>query len=68
MVGLYVWIRSGWGRLRRDESGLTAIEYGVFAAFIVLAISVVAFTVGPKLAAWIENALCNIIGGGTNGC
>lgn len=67
MMRMYVWVRNACDRMR-DEAGLTAVEYGVFAAFIVLAISVVAFTVGPKLSKWIGDTLCQIMGGGTSGC
>ncbi len=67
---MYVLIRGGLARIRealRDERGLTAIEYGVFAAFVVLALSVAAFTIGPELRDWmIERVRCIMQGG--NGC
>lgn len=70
MLRLYVQMVNMWHRLSEEEKGLTAIEYGVFAAFVVLAISAVAFFVGPKIAAWIQTAICEIMGGGSgrNGC
>lgn len=68
MLSLYLRGIALWHRLRREQEGLTAIEYGVFAAFVVLAISVVAFTVGPQISRWIETSLCEIMGGGSNGC
>ena len=38
------------GRLRRDESGATAIEYGLIAALIAVAIIVGATSVGTSLS------------------
>ena len=49
----------------RDETGLTAIEYGVFAAFVVLALVAAAIIVGPKLRDWIILTIDCIIGGAT---
>jgi pilus assembly protein Flp/PilA len=37
-------------RFAKDESGATAIEYGLIAAGISIAISVIVFAVGSKLA------------------
>ena len=37
-------------RLMRDEGGATAIEYGLIAALIAVAIVAVLTTLGPKLA------------------
>ena len=36
-------------RIARNESGATAIEYGLIAAGIAMAIAVVVFTLGSKL-------------------
>lgn len=44
-----VGIRKAWSRLRRDQRGLTAVEYGVFAAFVVLLLVGAAIVIGPKL-------------------
>jgi pilus assembly protein Flp/PilA len=38
-------------RFSKDESGATAIEYGLIAAGISVAIAVIVFSVGTKLAA-----------------
>ncbi len=37
------------GKLRDDESGATAIEYGLIAAGIAVAIVAVVFTIGDEL-------------------
>ncbi len=37
------------GKLRDDESGATAIEYGLIAAGIAVAIVAIVFTVGDEL-------------------
>ncbi len=37
-------------RIREDESGATAIEYGLIAAGIAVAISAIVFTLGNDLA------------------
>ena len=42
-------------RLRKDENGATAIEYGLIAAGIAVAIAVVVFTVGSKLLLMFES-------------
>lgn len=66
MVELYVWGRNGLARwvrrLSYEESGLSGIEYGVFAAFIVLALVAVAGLMGPQLKNWIGETMCNIMG------
>ena len=38
MAARFPLIATGLGRLRRDESGATAVEYGLIVAFIFLAI------------------------------
>jgi pilus assembly protein Flp/PilA len=40
-----------FARFSKDESGATAIEYGLIAAGISIAISIIVFSVGAKLAA-----------------
>lgn len=47
----------------REEKGLTAIEYGVFAAFVVLALVAAAIIVGPQLRDWIIRTIDCIIRG-----
>ena len=44
------------GRFRADRSGVTAIEYGVIAAAIVVAIIAIVFAVGTD----IQNAFTNV--------
>lgn len=63
MLKWYVRISNALDRVRREQDGLTAIEYGVFAAFIVLTIAVMAFTIGPRLSDWINTTLCRIMAG-----
>lgn len=41
-------------RFAKDESGATAIEYGLIAALIAVAIIGVLTTLGPKLAATFQ--------------
>jgi pilus assembly protein Flp/PilA len=51
-------------RFAKDESGATAIEYGLIAALIAIAIITAASTVGTRLAevfTLIANALNNVI-------
>lgn len=40
-----------------SRKGLTAIEYGVFAAFIVLMLVGAAVIVGPQLKTWITSTI-----------
>lgn len=49
-------------KLLRDQRGLSAIEYGVFAAFIVLALVGVAVFAGPQLKTWMMGTMCGIMG------
>jgi pilus assembly protein Flp/PilA len=42
-------MRQAWNKFIRSEEGATAIEYGLIAAGIAVAISVVVFTVGGNL-------------------
>ena len=44
-----------WKRFTRDESGATAIEYGLVAAFIAIAIIFGATNVGSALANIFNN-------------
>jgi pilus assembly protein Flp/PilA len=47
----------------RSEQGATAIEYGLIAAGIAVAISAVVFTFGDNLAAMFEDMAGKIAGG-----
>lgn len=49
---------------RNDEAGLTIVEYGVLAAFIVLLLAATAYAFGPQLQTWLEDALSGIMRGG----
>lgn len=65
MLGLYVrgkvaLVTLG-RRLKQEEQGLTAIEYGVFAAFMVLALTGVALFAGPQIKQWMMESLCGIM-------
>lgn len=42
---------------KRNRRGLTAIEYGVFAAFIVLMIVGAAVVIGPQLKTWMTGTV-----------
>jgi Flp pilus assembly pilin Flp len=57
MLRTYVRLQTAWLRLRRAQQGLTAIEYGVFAAFVVLMLVGAAVIIGPQLRTWIENTV-----------
>jgi pilus assembly protein Flp/PilA len=49
MLQAYSFVRSRLGALRRDEKGVTALEYGVIAA-VVIVVGLAAFTtIGPTL-------------------
>lgn len=47
-------------KLIKDESGATAIEYGLIAALIALAIIVGARTIGQKLGNTFNNIASNL--------
>lgn len=44
-------------RRLRGRRGLTAIEYGVFAAFIVLMLVAAAAWMGPQLRDWLKGTV-----------
>ena len=47
-------------RLLKDESGVTAIEYGLIASVIIIAIVTVLITVGSGLTTTFQNVAANI--------
>ena len=68
MLKMYVKAQNAWknirkGRFLRDEDGATAIEYGLIAAGIAIAIVLIVFAVGDSLAnlfltiqTWLDSA------------
>ncbi|HWI52474.1 MAG TPA: hypothetical protein VNT01_10085 [Symbiobacteriaceae bacterium] len=50
-------------RLRKEQEGLTMIEYGVAAAFLVLFLVGALMIVGPQLRTWITTTMNRIING-----
>ncbi|TQF76615.1 Flp family type IVb pilin [Elioraea sp. Yellowstone] len=67
MVKAYRVVRSRLAALRRDEKGVTAIEYGVIAAVIIVALVGVLTAVGTGIGdafTAVSQALTNAGGGG----
>ena len=62
-LGLVRSAKSGVGRFLADQRGATAIEYGLIAAGIALAIMSVVFTTGQD----INNKLYGRVGNALNG-
>lgn len=62
MLSLYTGIAS---RLRRDETGATAVEYGIMVALIAVAIIVAVTLLGGNLYDLFAKIGCQDIGGGT---
>lgn len=65
MLALIVRLQNGLKRVGdrlQEEHGLSAIEYGVFAAFLVLALVAVATFAGPALKDWMLGTMCGIMG------
>ncbi len=68
MLKMYVKAQNAWENIRkgqflRDEDGATAIEYGLIAAGIAIAIVIIVFAVGDSLAnlfatiqTWLDSA------------
>ena len=68
MLKMYVKAQNAWKSIRsrrflRDEDGATAIEYGLIAAGIAIAIVLIVFAVGDSLAnlfatiqTWLDSA------------
>ena len=50
-------------RLRKEQQGLTMVEYGVAAAFLVLFLVGALMVVGPQLRAWIIATMNRIVSG-----
>lgn len=71
MLWLFVRTSNAWHRARqwmREESGLTIVEYGVFAAFVVLLLVGAALLVGPKMKDWVVDTVDCIIDKKKSGC
>jgi pilus assembly protein Flp/PilA len=49
MLKVYCFVRSHLETLRRDEKGVSALEYGVIAAAIIVAIATVLTTLGTSI-------------------
>lgn len=65
MIGGYVRLMNAWDRLRRalrPENGMTMIEYGVFAAFVVVILVGAAMTIGDELSDWLKDTIWCITG------
>ena len=69
MLNLYVklaMLRSlATERLHRDETGATAVEYGVMVAAIIAVIVAVVFTIGAQILEAFEDVRDAIQAGGT---
>lgn len=50
-------------RLRRDEKGATAVEYGIMVALIAVVIIVAVTTLGGQLNTMFETVSCQLKGG-----
>jgi Flp pilus assembly pilin Flp len=50
-------------RLRKEQQGLTMVEYGVAAAFLVLFLVGALMVVGPQLRNWIIATMNRIVSG-----
>jgi pilus assembly protein Flp/PilA len=55
MVKVYSFIRSRLGALRRDEKGVTALEYGVIAAVVIVVGLATFMTIGTTLDGVFQN-------------
>jgi pilus assembly protein Flp/PilA len=51
-------------RLRRDEKGATAVEYGIMVALIAVVIIVAVTLLGTTLSDTFSNIQCNVAGNG----
>jgi pilus assembly protein Flp/PilA len=61
MVKVYSFVRSRLGALRRDEKGVTALEYGVIAAAVIVVGLAAFFTlIGPNLNTLFESIAGNL--------
>lgn len=49
LLGTYLWIQGRLAEMRNDERGVTAIEYGLIAALIAVAIILAVTLVGDEL-------------------
>lgn len=56
-----------WKKWQSDESGATAIEYGLIAAGIAVAIAAVVFAFGEELVALFEGLTTTLSGAGGGG-
>lgn len=63
MLSLYVKVRESMRSLVQKQEGLTVLEYGIFAAFVLLFIVGAAIIVGPQIKGWIVGTITSITGG-----
>jgi pilus assembly protein Flp/PilA len=54
LVSLQSYLASAKSRLSREETGATAVEYGLIIGLIAVVIVVVLLTLGPQLAALFQ--------------
>jgi pilus assembly protein Flp/PilA len=62
MLSLYT---SAMTRLRREETGATAVEYGIMVALIAVVIIVAVTLLGTTLSDMFHNVQCGVTTGGT---
>jgi pilus assembly protein Flp/PilA len=55
MVKAYSFVRSRLGALRRDEKGVTALEYGVIAAVVIVVGLATFMSIGTTLDGVFQN-------------
>lgn len=60
MLSLYTNLAS---RLRRDETGATAVEYGIMVALIAVVIIVAVTLLGTTLSDMFAQVQCSVTGG-----
>jgi pilus assembly protein Flp/PilA len=66
MQKAYSFVQSRLGALRRDEKGVTAIEYGVIAAVIIVALVAVLGGVATGLADAFNSVAAALTGSGSS--
>ena len=56
-------LSNNFARIRRDEKGATAVEYGIMVALIAVVIIVAVTTLGGNLTSTFEGVACSVKGG-----
>lgn len=63
MARLIACVCTAWQRFRKRQEGLTMLEYGALAAFLLLILVSAVTFVGPQLRDWLIDTMTDLMAG-----